>query len=288
MSRDLLNKRAVPVLLVVSLAVGVGMDRSTARGEEAVASGSPVASGAEVAAGSGSRAPYSARLLTCRRSPRIERRVVAVAAHMRPIASGTHLSLRVQLYQRPLSSRHWTLRSDVPGLGEWISPADPTLGSRLADVFAYHQAVGRLVVPDAYRFRVSFRWLDDAGNVVRQEHATTRPCREPDLRPDLTLPAVRVKPSLRYPGYARYVVTVRNKGRSTARHVVVSATFPAHPVADGTRTIRRLRAGQSVEVSFVAPKCSATDTAPPSFVADPAGAIEEMDETNNSAVAACS
>jgi CARDB protein len=213
--------------------------------------------------------------------------MAAVAARMRPISGGTHLSLRVELYQRPLSGHHWTLRSDVPGLGEWTTPADPALGSRPADVFAYHQAVGRLVVPYAYRFRVSFRWLDDNGDVVRQEHATTRPCREPDLRPDLTLPAVQVKPSLRYPGYARYIVKVRNKGRSTARHIVVSATFPAHPTADSTRTIRRLRAGDSVEASFVAPKCSAADTAPPSFAADPMGAIEEMDETNNTAVAAC-
>jgi CARDB protein len=287
MTRAGLNHRAIPILLVASSLVAVGADRSTARAGGLVVPGRPVASGAQVAAGAGPQAPFSSRLLTCRRSPLIERRTVAVAARMRPIAGGTHLSLRVQLYQRPLTGRHWTLRSDVPGLGEWISPADPTLGSRPADVFAYHQAVGRLVVPYAYRFRVSFRWLDDAGKVVRQEHTTTRPCREPDLRPDLTLPSVQVEPSLRFPGYARYVVKVRNVGRSTARHITVGGTFPVHPTSSSTRTIRRLRVGESVTVSFVAPKCAASDSAPPSFVADPANAIEEMDETNNTAVAAC-
>src|SRR5438270_235203 len=150
MTRDVLIRRAVPVLLVASsLVVGVGAGRSAAKGEGMVAK---------------SCAPFSARLLTCRRSPLIERRIAAVAARRRP---------------------------------------------------------------------------------------------------SLTLPARQVKPSLRCPGYARYGVKVRNAGRSTARHVVVSASCPAHPASDGTRTIRRLRAGESVEVSFVAPKCAATDPAPP-------------------------
>lgn len=288
MTRAGLSRRAIPAFFTVLLLVlWAGIGAWTARGDGVAASAGPVASGAQVAAGAGGSSPYSARLLSCRRSVRIEKRVVSVAARMSPVSGGTHLSMRIDLYQRLLFSRHWALRSDVPGLGVWTTPSDPSLGSRPGDVFAYHQAVARLVVPYAYRFRVGFRWRDDAGKIVRTETVTTGQCREPDLRPDLTLPAVTLRPSVRYPGYARYVVEVRNAGRSPARHVVVAGTFPAHAASNGSRTLARLRPGQSAHVSFVAPICKATDPAAPSFAVDPANAIEEADETNNAVAATC-
>lgn len=224
--------------------------------------------------------PFEARLLACRRSPKTDARTAVVGASMRPIAGAKRLALRVELYQRPIGGGAWTLRADVPGLGEWTSPSDPSIGTRPNDVYKYRQAVGRLVVPYAYRFRVDFRWSDAAGRVVREETASTRPCREPDLRPDVTITAIDVGETTDE-ATSRYTVTVRNVGRSSASQVGVAATFAAR-----TRTVRRLLPGESSEVTFLGPVCVAGEPGP-TFFADPTNAIDEARETNNSLFATC-
>ena len=128
---------------------------------------------------------------------------------MRPLAAGRRLAVRVDLWQRVPGAR-WTQRTDVPGLGVWIAPSNPQLGSQPGDIFKYRQSVGRLAVPASYRFRVSFRWSDAAGAVVRATSVTTATCRQPDLRPDLVLAAVQATPAPRHGGLVRYAVTVRN------------------------------------------------------------------------------
>lgn len=234
------------------------------------------------------RPPYAARLASCRRSPAIAGRTATVAAMMRPLPGGARLALRISLYQRPISAGRWTLRADVPGLGSWTTPSDPTIGSRPADVFKYRQAVGRLVVPFAYRFRVEFRWSDGAGKVVRRSRAVTASCREPDLRPDLTIDRVDVTPLLRASDHARYAVTIRNAGRSSARGVTVAAAFPSRPTFAPVTVAApgRLLAGASTVVTFSGPTCSVVP-APPSFTVDPANTIEESDEGDNALAAVC-
>lgn len=230
---------------------------------------------------SGSKPVYDARLLTCRRSPLTESRTATVGTTMRPIAGGRRLSLRVDLYQRPLSGGRWALRSDVPGLSEWTSPSDATIGSRPSDVYRYRQAVGRLVVPYAYRFRVTFRWADANGRAVSEAVVNTAPCREPDLRPDLTITSAVADAPRPGETTTRYVVTVRNAGRGQASGVQVAATF-----SGPTRTVRRLGPAQSAELVFWGPLCGA-DASAPSFLVDPANLIDEARETNNSLVATC-
>lgn len=225
-------------------------------------------------------APFEARLISCRRSPRTEGRTAVVGASMSPVPGSKRLALRVELQQRPLSGGRWALRSDVPGLGVWMAPSDPSIGSRPNDVYKYRQAVGRLTVPFAYRFRVGFRWLDGAGRVVREESTTTQPCREPDLRPDLVVESVRVDPGAD-PESSAYTVVVRNAGRSWAGSIGVAATFSAP-----ARYIRGLAPSESGEVRFTGPACRAGEPGP-TFLADPANAIDEARETNNSLVVTC-
>lgn len=223
--------------------------------------------------------PYGARLAVCRRSPRLAGRVAVVTAWMRPIPAARRLALRIDLFQRRIGGGRWTLRADVPGLSRWSSPGDPLIGMSLRDVYRNRQAVGQLAVPYAYRFRVSFRWLDEAGAIAREEQVTTARCREPDLRPDLALTRVRVEP--RRGDRAVYRVLVRNVGRSTATGVTVGASFPA-PV----RTIRRLAPRAAVELTFVGPACAGGEAAP-TFTVDPADAIDEARKTNNRRSAIC-
>ncbi|MDO8186747.1 CARDB domain-containing protein [Conexibacter sp. JD483] len=225
------------------------------------------------------KTPYDASLYSCKRSPRTDVRSAIVAASMRPVGSGRRLALRVELYQRALTGGRWALRSDVPGLGVWTNPSDPTIGTRPNDVFKYRQAVGRLVVPYAYRFRVSFRWSDASGTVVREAVATTAICKEPDLRPDLSFSDVAVEDGPTA-DTSSYTVTVRNSGRSPAWNVGVTWSL-----SSATRSLKRLGPLESAEVSFVGARCQGPTG--PTFLVDPANAIDEVRETNNSLLATC-
>ncbi len=231
-------------------------------------------------------APAHARLLACRRSPSLDGRTAVLGAWMRPLEAGQRLALRIDLLERTPGTR-WMLRSDVPGLGAWTSPSDALVGTRAGDVFKYRQAVGRLEVPAAYRFRVAFRWLDAGGAVVRESGTTTHPCRQPDLRPDLVLDVVRATPSPRGGGLVRYAVVVRNAGRAPAWRALVAATLPgdATPGAH-VRSAGRLDPGERAVVAFTGPGCAA-DELPAAFTADPANLLDEAHEGNNELAAAC-
>lgn len=231
--------------------------------------------------------PAAASLSACRVSPRVEGRSVTAFATVRPVPGSTRLALRLDLYERPLAGGRWTLRADVPGLGRWTSPSDPAIGSRSNDAFSYYQTVGRLVPGTAYRFRVGFRWLDGGGRLVRQTTRWTGPCRQVDLRPDLALSrpaAVRIIG----PFAIRYSVVVRNRGASTARRVLVAATF-AGDLGGGapvSHTIGRLAPHQSIVLTFIAPDCPAGGRGA-TFTVDPAGTVDEVREGNNTVAVAC-
>ncbi|HEX4804971.1 MAG TPA: CARDB domain-containing protein [Conexibacter sp.] len=247
---------------------------------------SALAAASERGAGVASGAPVGARLLSCHRSPLLAARVAVVGTWMRPVAAGRRPAVRVDLWQR-LTGGRWTQRTDVPGLGVWIAPSDPQLGSRPGDVFKYRQSVGRLAVPASYRFRVGFRWENAAGAVVRTATVTTAACREPDVRPDLVLDGVQASPSPRGDGLVRYDVTVRNAGRSPSPRAVVAATLPGDASPNAReRGVPRLLPGERTVVAFTGPGCAAGGQ-PASFAADPSNAIDEANEANNELVASC-
>ncbi len=286
-TRASMSARGVAVALLAVLLVVVAPAAAPARnGTAAVgAAAAPTGDSGSIPAGAPVAAPTAgARLLACRRSLAIAQRVAVVSAWMRPLPAGRRLQLRIDLYQR--TSGRWTLRSDVPGLGTWIAPGDPLLGTRAGDVFKYRQSVGRLVAPASYRFHVAFRWLDGGGGVVHAASVTTGACRQPDLRPDLVLGAVQATAAPRG-GLVRYAVTVRNAGRSVAPRSIVAATLPGDTASNGRqRSIPRLQPGASAVVAFTGQGCAAGGQ-PASFVADPANAIDEADEANNAIAATC-
>jgi hypothetical protein len=225
-----------------------------------------------------------ARLVACRHSPAIDQRTAVVGAWMRPLPAGRRLALRVDLWQRNPGAR-WTQRTDVPGLGVWTTPSDAGVGSRAGDVFKYRQAVGRLVVLAAYRFHVTFHWLDADGAVVREVARTTATCRQPDLRPDLVLRDVRALPAR--DGSVRYAVRVGNEGRGAVGQAAVGATYPGDATPGlHLRTVRPLAPGASTVVMFTGPGCAAGGQ-PATFLADPSNAVEEADEANNALTGSC-
>jgi len=241
---------------------------------------------APLARADGAPAPAGARLAACHRSPSIDQRVAVVATWMRPLPNGRRLALRIDLWQRMLGGK-WTQRTDVPGLGSWTTPSDAALGAQPGDVFKYRQAVGRLLVPAAYRFHVSFRWSDANGVTVREASATTRTCREPDVRPDLVLEDVQVAAAPRGNGLVRYTLLVGNEGRSPVARATIAATFPGETTPGShVRGLGRVAPGETTLVKFTGPGCAAGGL-PASFLADPSNAIDESDETNNGLAATC-
>lgn len=228
----------------------------------------------------------AARLAACRHSPSIDQRVAVVSARMKPLPGAARLTLKLDLFQRlQVPGARWTLRTDVPGLGTWTTPSDALLGTRAGDVFKYRQAVGRLVLGYAYRFRVSFRWLDATGAVVREGTLTTRACGQPG--PDLVATTVRMDPHPVVRGAVRYAVTVVNQGRTPVARAILSATYPGETTVGGHRKrIGRLLPGASVVIVFTGTPCAAGE-APAAFAVDPDGLVEETNEANNQLVASC-
>jgi hypothetical protein len=100
--------------------------------------------------------------------------------------------------------RRWH-RVRIPGFSAWHN-SDPGRAR-----YVYTKRVEGLVGPARYRVGVRFHWLAADGSVLRRARALSRSCRMPDPRPDLRVADVSVRP-----GRSRYVVTVRNAGRSGA------------------------------------------------------------------------
>ena len=74
---------------------------------------------------------------------------------------------------------------------------------------------GACARPARYRARVRFRWHDASGRVQRRtQSVTTRTCRQPDPRPDLTRGRADGGPAASAPITATYLLDVRNTGRA--------------------------------------------------------------------------
>ena len=84
-------------------------------------------------------------------------RSISVTAVMRARPGLPKLQLEFEL-QRRTRATHRFVDLRGTGLGEWISPSDPTLGERPDDIWKLNKPVVNLVAPAVYRFVVHFRW----------------------------------------------------------------------------------------------------------------------------------
>ena len=212
-------------------------------------------------------------------------RVAVVGAWMRP----HRRRQTARREDRPLRAhprrQRWTLRSDVPGSARGPRRATPASAAAPATSSSTARRSGASTCPAAYRFHVTFRWLDADGAVVREAARTTAVCRQPDLRPDLVLrlgdarsPARRrLSSGMRWVG---------NEGR--ARRPRDRRGHPSRRCRSGAARARRprLAPGDTVLVRSPAPAAPPASQ-PASFLADPSNAVEEADETNNALSASC-
>src|SRR3954451_18760987 len=126
-----------------------------------------------------------ARLVRCTTGATPAARTATFTARM-PAAAGTNrMWMRFDLLQR-MAGQAEVAAVGVPAWGVWER------SERGRTAFIFTKKVRGLRAPGAYRARVRFRWYDARGRIQRRAQRVTRPCRQPDPRPDLRAGALSV------------------------------------------------------------------------------------------------
>jgi CARDB len=215
-----------------------------------------------------SAGPSSATLVACERGtePAAE-----FEARMGTVPGAERMKMRFTL-QALTPARATYRRVAAPGFGSW------TISDSGTTRYVYTRRVEDLVGPASYRVVVRFRWLDAADHVIARDRAHSRPCRQPDLRPNLTIRDLAIEPG---PDLAtrRYVALVRNAGRRPAGAFDL-AVGDLPPVAVGA-----LGPGRERTVEVTGPACEPGIEI--TAVADPADAVEERSEDDNRLTVGC-
>jgi hypothetical protein len=207
-------------------------------------------------------------------------RAISITAVMRPVTDTSKMQLRFQLYSRASSSRPYA-RVHGGDLNTWVTPSNPTLGQRSADVWTLIKQVVDLKAPATYRFRVSYRWLGSHGQVLDSTVRTSQTCYQPELRPDLQVHTVHVEAVTGNANQNAYVALIRNAGATAAGPFDVQ-------FIDGqlvkTRSLPGLAAHTTVRERFIGPVCAANAA---TVTADPVDAVDDFNRTNNSLHVTC-
>ncbi len=220
-----------------------------------------------------------ATVATCHTDPVQDQRYAVFTGEMVSLRKGNRMEMRFALERRAPGEARFT-PVDVPTLGVW-NRAKPGRSP-----YRFAQRVEKLAAPASYRARVTFRWTGPKGSTKVVRRRVTPPCKQPDLRPDLRLKAVRAQ---RVAGTeeAEYTVAVRNTGKTVAGtqagfDVVLSIDGVALPAT----TVNGLVPGDSRELTFRGARCRPGDGSV-SAVVDPDNRVEEADEADNAIAVPC-
>jgi hypothetical protein len=214
-------------------------------------------------------APAAVKVLECTPSLEPEARTATFQARIRDTdGDADRLQVRFALQTRTLGELGYR-KVVAPGFGVWLT------SDAGVDRYAYAKTVANLAAPASYRMVVRFRWLDAEGETLRTAKRTSAACRQPDLRPNLVVRRVDVEPAPEA-GLRRYVVVLRNTGRTAAAASTVSLR-----IGDSERLIREsaaLEAATTRSIAFTAPACTPGETL--EATADAGAAIDEAHEEN--------
>ena len=142
--------------------------------------------------------------------------------------------------------------------------------------YLYARTVENLSAPAAYRMVARFRWLDPDGAVLARTRATSRVCRQPDLRPNLTVTGIAFVAPL-------YTVTLHNNGRSAPGPF--SVVLRAGELELERVAVPDLAAGERRTLTFSGPACAAGSLLTATL--DPDLAVDERNEYDNVLAAPC-
>ena len=227
--------------------------------------------------------PAALTKIACRSTVDPARRAVSVVSIMRHRPGTRSLAVRFTLLQKVPGGVLTPVRDG--DLGHWTRPTDATLGRLPADVWKLRKTVFNVDAPAVYRFRVSFRWTGRNGKVLARQTLGTSSCAVRELRPDLVVRSVTVRPTGLAPGNDRYVADVANRGRTASGPFGVEFAPGASGGPTQTVAVASLAPGAHARVRFIGRACD--PAAPPTVIADPAQAVDDFDRSNNALTVSC-
>jgi hypothetical protein len=203
-------------------------------------------------------------------------RTVTYEGRMRRLPGTRRMQMRFALQVRARAATKWT-GVKGPGLNAWVTSNDGVAR------YSFSKHIENLGAPASYRVIVRFRWLDAHARKIDDQLITSKTCRQPDLRPDLTAKRIDVE-KVGDPARRRYVVVVRNDGATAAAAFDVALDLPAGaPLAD--QRVVDLGPGATTLVAFEGPRCNPGDML--AATVDPGGLVAEADEGDNALVVPC-
>jgi len=200
----------------------------------------------------------------------LDRRITWVG-EMSSLKTGNRMEMRFDVYMRTPADPAWKLVS-APDLGIWNRAKAGTTA------YKFRQKAVNLAAPASYKARVTFRWLGPKGDKTVKSK-TSQVCEQSDPRPNLRV--VRLDASPLKGGIADYQVVVRNVGGSAASG---PNGFDVALAVDGVtqapnKNVLGLRAGESVQVNFRAPRCKQGGTV--KATVDPDQRIDQSDRADD-------
>lgn len=208
-------------------------------------------------------------------------RAIAVTAVMHSLPGTAKLQLEFQLLERATGATAWSSVA-APGFGTWLSPSTPTLGQRAGDVWRVSKPVAGLNAPASYRFEVSFRWLGSDGSVLDTTTRLGKVCRQPELRPDLTVQSISINTVRGQPNRQQYAAVISDTGLTGAGPFTVQLSQSGFVT---TKTIQHISPGQSLIVRLLGPVCD--PAAPATVTVDPNDQIDVYTRVQATLAAQC-
>jgi hypothetical protein len=220
--------------------------------------------------------------IACHQAVNPLQRDASVQATMRPV-TGTQ-TLQIKFSLSLTASGEPSTPVVASGLGQWLTPSDPTLGQRPGDIWKLSKTVYNLG-GGSYQFSAAFRWLGASGKVLKTTTRASSSCAIKELRPDLAVRSVKVSAIAGAPARDRYLAIVVNQGASASGPFSLLFDPSVAGASPQTKPVSSLAPGQSTKVRFTGPACDAAS--PPTVVADPTGTVDESDRSNNTLTVTC-
>jgi hypothetical protein len=210
-------------------------------------------------------------------------RAISITAVMRPITGTERMAMRFQLLKRTRRYGH-PVQLAGTDLGSWLTPKDPTLGSRPGDRWVVKHPVVDLAGPAFYRFKVAFRWTDASGRVIGRAVRATPTCFQPERRADIEILGITATPLAGDPGFDGYLAQIRNTGKTATGPFQVEFSDGV-PADTAYKSVTQLLPHHQRGVYFKAPACSAA--APATITADPTQQVDVSTRAHSSMMTTC-
>ena len=245
-----------------------------------------IALGSVTAAAGTTTPPPNAQLksFVCQKAVDPPARALSVQAVMRPVTGTSKMQMKFDLMRQTRAHPRFTVVRGK-GLGNWLTPDNPTLGQRAGDVWIVNHPVVDLAAPATYKFRVTFRWIGAQGQTLSTAVQSSSTCYQPELRADLYVKSLTANPITSGAGSGQwaYVAEIANRGLTGAAPVEVD--FSDGGSAPLTGSVASVGPKSTARQRFVAPACVSGATL--TVTVDPKQTNDECNYANNVLTMAC-